>query len=192
MKFPATSIEVKRADVLHSHTFARQLDVLMSSEFQDAISVSQKSGEIVEEVRDVNNTIFISGWLPALLVTNASTQSFGDIPRIEKKIRDGVVRKNSFGNKNICSISYVQVYRNALLPFRRSGMWTTVKVVLNISLVRDLNDVDGLFLYKVIIVRFMLKFLQSPEFPARESTGIEMLKTVRNRIANIVLSLHAS
>lgn len=190
MKFPATSIEVKREDVLHSIPFSRQLDVLMSSEFQEAISLSRKSGKNVEEIRDVNDTIFISGWLPALLVTKESSQSFGDIPRIEKKIRDSVVRKNNVGNKEKCSFSSIQVYNKALLPFRRSGMWTTVKVVLNISLVRDLDDVAGLFLYKIIIVRLMLKFLQCPEFPARESTGIEMLKKVRNRVVNIVLSLH--
>lgn len=65
-------------------------------------------------------------------------------------------------------------------------MWTTAKVVLHISLVRDLDNVNGLFLYKVIIVRLMLKFLESKEFPAAESTGIEMLKKVRQRNLTII------
>lgn len=92
VSYPATSIEVKRADVLHSIAFAEQLNILIGTEFQDAISLSQKAGEKVEEIRDVNTTTFISGWLPAMLVTNESKQSFGDIPPVEKKIRDSVVR----------------------------------------------------------------------------------------------------
>lgn len=76
----------------------------------------------------------------------------------------------------------VQVYGKALLPFRRSGMWTTAKVVLNISLVRDFDDIRGLFLYKIILIKTMLAFLESPEFPHGESTGIEMLKKVFFRL----------
>lgn len=72
----------------------------------------------------------------------------------------------------------VKVFKNALVPFRRSGMWTTAKVILRISLVRDAGEISGGFLYKMIILQLMLKFLESPEFPAKESTGIEMLKKV--------------
>lgn len=58
-------------------------------------------------------------------------------------------------------------------------MWTTAKVILNISLVRELGGVPGSFVYKMIILRLQLTFLQPEVFPAMESTGIEMLKKVR-------------
>lgn len=70
----------------------RQLDALMSHPFEETMPTSRKAGEVVIEIRNVCDTRFISGWLPSLLVTRHSTQSFGDIPYITKKIRDSVVR----------------------------------------------------------------------------------------------------
>lgn len=67
-------------------------------------------------------------------------------------------------------------------------MWTTLKVVLSISLVRDLGDVRGLFMYKMVILRFLLTFVQPPVFPVTESTGIEMLKKVRYTFAILFYS----
>lgn len=183
VQYPATSMQIKRSGVLHSKAFARQLDVLISQEFEEAMPKSQKAREVVKEIRDVCDTRFISGWLPALLVTQESTQSFGDIPQINKKIRDSVVHNllhfHYSQNTSRRQIVSFQVYENGLRPFRRSGMWTTAKVVLQISLTRDLDDVLGLFIYKIIIIKLMLKFLESSKFPAVESTGIEMLKKVR-------------
>jgi hypothetical protein len=177
--YPATSIEIKRPDVLHTEAFAKQMSVLMSHKFNEAIPTTGKAEMVVRETRDVCDTRFISGWLPSILVTENSTQSFGDIPQISKIIRDSVVHANIlFLSILLQCIVSVQVFDNALMPFRRSGMWTTAKVVLNISLVRDLDNIRGLFLFKIIIVRLMLKFLESPAFPAVESTGIEILKKV--------------
>lgn len=96
VSYPASSIEVKRKNFLHSNAFAKQLDDLMSFEPREAKCISFKAGNKVEEIRDVNDTIFISGWLPALLVTKESHRSFGDLPRITKKIRDNVVRIRRF------------------------------------------------------------------------------------------------
>lgn len=92
VSYPATSVKIKGSDVLHSKAFARQLDVLMSHTIEEAMPTSQKARMIVQEIRDVCDTRFISGWLPALLVTQESSQTFGDIPHITKKIKDSVVR----------------------------------------------------------------------------------------------------
>lgn len=89
--YPATSIKVKRSDLLRSDAFARQLSVLVTNEIAETMSITRKSGRNVVEVRDICDTRFISGWLPGVLVSRESTQSLGDIPQITKKIKDSVV-----------------------------------------------------------------------------------------------------
>ena len=87
---------------MNSDAFLKQLNVLMSAELRDAKARSKKADTEVVEVRDVNDTIFISAWLPTLLVTQDSQRLFGDIPIITKKIRDNVVIIEDFDFSIMC------------------------------------------------------------------------------------------
>jgi hypothetical protein len=65
-----------------------------------------------------------------------------EVPRFVKKLRDCVM------------------FKEEGLPWRRSGLWTAVKITLQLLLQRELGSKrNGLVLYKIIVIKFLEGFL---------------------------------
>lgn len=83
---------------------------------------------------------YVSQWLLPMLSTSQSTMvTKTEFPIISKKIRDDVI-----GAKN-------QLQQ----PFRRSGYWTFIKVMLQLNLTMEFGDVNGKKMYKLVLLKFM-------------------------------------
>jgi hypothetical protein len=121
--------------------------------------------------------VYVSKWLAGLLIDERSRGTSGrEVPRVLKKIRDNVVFEEA-----------------TILPFRRSGLWMSMKVVLQILLIRDHGTLNGTVLYKMILLKFMLTFLRKGGGGSTGSGGgtlsgmstlgllLEMMKKVARR-----------
>ncbi|XP_035705453.1 uncharacterized protein LOC118434914 [Folsomia candida] len=140
--FPEQSIRINKSEILHSQEFGTTLELLMTTTFSIAQEKATKAGKKVEETRDVVDPMFVTDWLTHLLC-NENSETYHDFPQIRKKIRDDVVLGNNVG-----------------VPFRRSGLWTTVKVVLQLSLIKELGLEYGIFVFKCVMLLAMTKALE--------------------------------
>lgn len=134
--YPSISVNIKNLEILHSQSFADQLSDLGNFFNETTFAKAKKAGVYNEEVRDVPSPSFITEWISPLLAGEFGKAS--EIKPIIKKIRDDVFLKD------------------ALLPFRRSGMWICVKAVLQWKLTEILGETEGKFIYKVIILNIVL------------------------------------
>ena len=141
VRYPSTAIRIKRSQLLHSKYLADQLSALHKETCDIAIPKSKKAGSEHEEVRDVADPIMISKWF-SLTVTTKDAIADSKLIAIQKKMRDQVV------------------WRKTFLPFRRSGMWMTIKVICQLLLNNNIDHVSALFYYKLILLEFMLEFHQ--------------------------------
>ncbi|KAI6009763.1 hypothetical protein BKA83DRAFT_3400703 [Pisolithus microcarpus] len=103
----------------------------MDKDSLDAVPTSRKAGSKVPEPRDTVHPRYITELLTGIL--RAVGRPAG-VQRINKRIGDDVV------------------WRNALLPWRRSSLWLVIRVVLHTTLARNGFGVDG---YKAFMLFFM-------------------------------------
>lgn len=100
------------------------------------MSKTRKAGHEFSEERSPSHPMYVSQWLMAV-ASSRFTEVNNEYPVISKKIRDEVVMGQD------------------LLPFRRSGFYTTMKVFLQLGLTIKLGDGHGKFLYKLCLLKFM-------------------------------------
>ena len=139
-----------------------QLNVLSSTQYPQAMSQSFKGGKSHSEIRDVPNPTMMEYLKSCLMDANSK-----DIKCtvITKKFRD-----------DVC-------WNNALKPFRRSGMYMCLKVVLQLLLVRDLGELNGLVLYKSFIIHLHCHILQNS--PVNANRKLEMMDKIGRRMMKL-------
>jgi hypothetical protein len=105
---PQQSVWITRTALLASEDFAGELCCLNVTHIKEALPVVSKPGNNFREIRDVAKPKFIMDWATLALCEEDSKEATL-LPEVQKKIRDDVM------------------WDNALLPFRRSGLWFTAK-----------------------------------------------------------------
>ena len=135
MEYPETSVLVEKSALLLSNEFSKQISALTADMCPLAMPKSRKNNVEVVEERDVSSPVMISK-LMSLALTNSKSECNLGMKRITKKVRDEVV------------------WNNARLPFRRSGLYMTMKVALQLWLVNKTGDALGKVIYKLIIQSF--------------------------------------
>lgn len=159
MSFPTISVSIPYNNFVKSIAFAEQLVLLDENQYDKAMPKAKKGGVDVVETRDVADPMYISEWLLTSLSNKDSKIVTGhNFPEIVKKVRDDVI------------------YKGGDFPFRRSGLWMTMKVVLQLNLEKELRHDAGKCIFKMIIIHFaskMCEFLLSSEYRTID-TGLAM------------------
>ena len=130
--YPAFTFHVEHTNIVKSKCFAKQLVNLTTTPTSTATST--KAGEIQTEVRDVPTPTLLFEWIPAMLVSNQPNVNVDSTKKVVKKILDDIV------------------HYGKLEPFRRSGMWISIKVVLELKLCEIYGDIKGKIIYKLIVL----------------------------------------
>lgn len=134
--YPSRSIKVKLSTILKSEEFAKQLVDLNHTPRERAMAKVQKVGREFDEVRNARHPQYVSQWLMAA-ASNRSTEAIKECRVISKKMRDEIIK----GDQK--------------LPFRRSGFYIAMKVILQLGLTIQLGEERGHFLYKLTMLKFM-------------------------------------
>lgn len=131
------SLNVKWSTMLKSKEFAEQIQTLNDTTMERAMAKSTKVGREFSEQRNVPHPMYVSQWLTAV-ASNRSTVVNQQFPMITKKMRDEIIKGKT------------------AVPFRRSGFYTTMKVLLQLGLTIELGEERGKFVYKLVMLSFML------------------------------------
>ena len=129
--YPLFTVNVNDNDTLCSKSFAEQLACLANT--TTIYGTAKKAGVELVEVHDVPNPKYAFDWIPSVLMPNDSSATVANATKVVKKIRDDIV------------------YSTHSHPFRRSGMWTSIKTVLQIRLYDLYGEIEGKVVYKIII-----------------------------------------
>ena len=146
--FPVTTYRLCDRSRLASQVHCELLMDFMHNTIE--YSKSYKSSREVNEIRDVPESHYVCQWW---------IQHFDEI-KIETDSRTSV----RFTKKHRDHIRW----NNALLPFRRSGLWMVIKVVLHTILTKRLKGI-GTIVYKLLITRFLTDIIST------KSTAIDLL-----------------
>ncbi|TFK34223.1 hypothetical protein BDQ12DRAFT_727128 [Crucibulum laeve] len=137
VSYPGPAIAVSLS-VVSDPNFLKQLSLFLSEMDRDPLDstpVTVKAGSKVTETRDTSDPRYIIDLLTGIL---RGIGQIADVPRIQKRIADDVL------------------WHKAKLPWRRSGLWLVIRVVLQTSLhCASRNHQD----YKVFMLFFMSKLL---------------------------------
>lgn len=165
---PQQSIWISKTELLHSNEFATQLCILSKNSVDSMVPEMYKAGNRFPNVRDVPYPHLITD-----LVTLALCDGFSEVsnafPQIKKTIRDDVR------------------WGNCLVPFRRSGLWFTAKAALQVSLIREHGEIEGVILYKTFMIQvlsFVLKCHHDVS-PKEKETVMEILPSITRRIEKL-------
>ena len=164
--FPKFSIFVHNEYILRSTVFANQLADLTRNKISFAIS--NKSGQTQYEMRDVPEPKLVFDWLPAVLVGVNSSIIVENDQKVLKKIRDDIVFQ-----------------KNKLYPFRRSGMWMSIKVVLQLRLCELFGEFEGKIIYKIVIAIVISNLCQDAVVDS--DLKLQMIKKLARRIYKLNL-----
>ena len=125
--------------------------------------------------------MFVSQWLTAVL-TNETSQANDCLRRVRKKVRDEVVGEVDYakGTRNKLNLSFL------LKPFRRSPLWTTARVMLQLLLANTLDESTALILYKLVIIQFFCTLLEeSFVMQIDTDTAMQMIAKVARRLYKV-------
>jgi hypothetical protein len=113
---------------------------------------------------------YVTEWLLGAVAGHDLVTGAAGVKRVRKKIRDEVLWK-----------------KGSLLPWRRSGEYMAVKIVLHSTLMGGaLGESDGQLAYKLIILKLMSTCLQHHSFAKLDTDVIlQMLSKVARRISKL-------
>lgn len=156
VSFPETCDTVYNSEMLCSKVFAKQIHDLSSQQFKLSMPTVSKGNHEFTEHRDVADPFLVTDWLVGLLVPSVQEHS---TVKITKKIRDEVICKRSA----------------KAVPFRRSGIWTSLKVALHLKLVHTVgNPNDAKIIYKCLILRVLADITKYYEEKHRRGISIDI------------------
>lgn len=148
-EYPTHAVRVP-IERVKSEAFARQLAELSAELYTDMLPTARKAGIDVPDTWDVPDSAYVTTWLIGTLAgTNPPAT---DILRIKKVIRDEV----------ICD--------GHGCPWRRSGEWMTLKIVLQWVLMSEMGVMEGFVAYKLTMVSIMTEFVRElgSKFPVED------------------------
>ena len=167
---PEINLTIPNSTMVNSLAFAQQLCFLHSKSVQMATPESTKGGQSFKEVRDVQDSLMVTEWLPSLLA-NEDCQVSDKIPIITTKIRDEIVLGKK---KNI--------------PFRRSGLLMVVKSVMRIRLELTYGKKNGQCMYKaymLYVLVYVLKLYEKIK-PDDWDSLIQMMAKIARRLHKLL------
>ncbi|CAF1935920.1 unnamed protein product [Rotaria magnacalcarata] len=132
--FPVTNYRLNNRSQLSSEVHCELLEDFMHNTIE--YFKSSKGSQLFDNVRDVPKSHYICQWWIQLFEGIEVENNCNMVTKFKKKHR-GHIRHN-----------------DAKLPFRRSGLWMTIKVVFQIILNKRLGDV-GTVVYKLLITHFL-------------------------------------
>ncbi|CAF3595516.1 unnamed protein product [Rotaria sp. Silwood1] len=171
-RFPVANYRLNDRSQLTSQAHCELLVDFMYNTIE--YSKSNKASREVDEIRDVPESHYVCQWwiqqFQGIKIENNSNISI----EFKKKHRDHVR------------------WNNAKLPFRRSGLWLTIKVVFHIILTKRLGHI-GTIVYKLLITRFLTYVICKTYSTISTDLLIHCIrKIVRrlNKIENFLFSLN--
>ncbi len=165
MTFPTNSITTPKTKLLISKSLVKQLADLNEVDMRESVATTKKSNINVIEKRDVSDPVYISKWFLSV-ISNKDTRvsSDSEFPLICKKLKDSVRFKEGV----------VQ---------RRSGYYSCIKTTLHLLLVKEYGCHTGVFIYKTILIRFMVELIKAIDLPSTPSiTLLEYLSKIARRV----------
>ncbi|CAF3250030.1 unnamed protein product [Rotaria sp. Silwood2] len=129
-------------------------------------SKSSKSSREVNEIRDVPDSHYVCQWW----IEHFDVIKLDTNPNISiqfKKKRHDQIRWN-----------------HALLPFRRSGLWMTIKVVFHTILTKCLGHL-GTIVYKVLITHFLTHIIYTKHFSISTDLLVHGIRKIVQRLNKI-------
>ncbi|CAF2793559.1 unnamed protein product [Rotaria sp. Silwood2] len=139
-------------------------------------SKSFKASRQVYEIRDVPESHYVCQWwiqqFQGIKIENNSNFSI----QFKKKHRDQIR------------------WNNAKIPFRRSGLWMTMKVVFHIILTKRLRHI-GTVIYKLLIIHFLTYVIGKADSNISTDLLVHCIrKIVRrvNKIEQLLLSINVN
>ena len=130
-QFPSTTYRLSDRHQLTREIHCELLVEFMTSTIEYSKSI--KASQEFNEIRDVPISHYICQWWIKLF----SCVQIDSSIQFTKKHRDQIR------------------WKNADLPFRRSGLWMTMKVVLQTILTKRLGRKNGTYIYKLLITDFL-------------------------------------
>ncbi|CAL8123847.1 unnamed protein product [Orchesella dallaii] len=149
VKLPETCDVIYNNDLLSSDPFLKHLHELSVEDIEISLPTTKKGETNYTDYRDVADPFLVSDWIVGALVPATPNCTSDEEPfqklLISKKFRDEVTQQMS----------------SRAIPFRRSGMWTSIKVVLQLKLLMNMkNENDTRITYKIIMLRILTYICQ--------------------------------
>ncbi|KAJ3085954.1 hypothetical protein HK102_013653 [Quaeritorhiza haematococci] len=169
--FPHLGFIINDLSLLQSKSFAEQLEVLYRESMEMASAHTRKAGKDVQEVRDVSKPIFVNDWLLGTLAAESAACPTERVVNVRKRIRDRVL------------------WSSAYKPFRRSGMWMMIKIVLERSLTQKLGGQgQGRFMFKLVMLWCLLELVREVLQSHRHvdpDTAMQLLAKIGRRMLKL-------
>ncbi|CAM4909258.1 unnamed protein product [Rotaria socialis] len=172
--FPVTKYRLRNRSQLSSEVHYELLEDFMHNTIE--YFKSSKGSQQFDNVRDVPKSHYICQWWIQQFEGVEVENNYNMGTKFKKKHRDHIR------------------HSDARLPFRRSGLWMTIKVVFQIILSKHLGDV-GIVVYKLLITHFLTYII----FNTYLTTSIDLLvhcirKIVRrlNKIEHLLSSINTN
>ncbi|KAL8639122.1 MAG: hypothetical protein Q9228_003804 [Teloschistes exilis] len=140
--FPAHAVAIPR-EVATNPKFCNELSTFLSKLDQEVVEEmmpkSKKAGSNWAEIRDTCHPGLVT---ELLMVKLAALGEPVEVPQIHKRSRDDVL------------------WDNTLLPWRRSTLWTALKISIHTTLVRSLDAGMALVAYKDFMLHLFCQILE--------------------------------
>ena len=152
---------------LLSEPFACQVAALCNNIFDETLKETSKAGINHPDSRDVAEPYYVFSWL--LGAMSGAIQAANDFEYVQKVIRDDVL-----SNKNSKS------------PWRRSGEWIAIKLVLHVMLITELGSDEGTVIYKSLMIHIMVHFLDNlPDSFDDNDIVMQIMSKISRRMAKL-------
>lgn len=170
--FPSWTVKTD-VERVRSESFAKQVAEMANTMFPETLPKSTKARDKVVETRDVADASYMTTWLVLAVAGRSKISAGDDTARVEKKIRDDIL------------------WDNAAQPWRRSGEYMTVKVVLQSTLQHRLGSSNGRISYKLALIQVMTNFLQRNYMQLETDLVLQMLSKLARRLSKVDLVLQS-
>ncbi|CAF3462404.1 unnamed protein product [Rotaria socialis] len=166
--FPVTTYRLNDRSQLSSLAHCELLVDFMHNTIE--YSKSYKASRQVNETRNLPESYYVCQWW---------IQQFEGI-----KIKSKSNRSIQFKKKHRDQIRW----SDALLPFRRSGLWMTIKVVFHIILTKRLGSI-GIIIYKLLITHFLTYCLSETRSEISTDVLVHCIRKIVRRLNKIEILL---
>ncbi|KAG0619346.1 hypothetical protein M758_4G132600 [Ceratodon purpureus] len=164
--FPSWAVTTD-AERVRNEVFAKQVADLANTGFVEMLPKSKKAGKGVPETRDVVDPSYVTRWLLLAVAGESIITGETGVARVRNKIRDDVL------------------WNDTELPWRRSGEYMTVKIVLQSTLVGKLGEQHGLISYKYILIQVMTRILRQNYKNLETDVVLQMLSKFARRLSKL-------
>lgn len=162
--YPTRAIDVEMSKLIKSKDFAEQISHLHEMNRNRIIEGGKGEAPFQIDI-DASTAKYVSQWLIGA-ASNRESKVSTKFPSISKKMRDEPGQ-----------------------GFRRSGLWVTIKVFLQLSLTIALGATNGKYMYKLVMLRFMSTMCECfSEYSERNlniDTAVEVIAKTARRIEKL-------